>query len=86
VAVHGRAVFAGTVNVTDVAEPAVTTAFTPFTSTLLSAIVAPKFAPLIVPLAPGTSVADDVPLIVGVIRLRTRRLTESVFPSAEARM
>jgi hypothetical protein len=85
VAVHGSSSFTGTVNVTDVVVADVTVAATPFTMTWLPAIVAPKFVPVREPVPPGTSVVDEVPVIDGVTRLRTRRLTESTRPSVEAR-
>src|SRR5688572_5363388 len=86
VAVHGRCALDGTTNVTEVLDAEVTAAETPFSSTSLSATAVPKFVPVIEPVPPGTSVTDDVPVMLGVLRLRTRRLTESVLPSAEARM
>ena len=74
------------VKVTDVGVALVTVAGTPFSRISLSPTVAPKFVPVTAPVPPGTSVTDEVPVIVGVTRLRTLRFTESTRPSVAARM
>ena len=80
----GKAI--GGVKVTDVDDADVIVAWTPFTTTWLSAIAAPKFVPVSDPVAPGVRMTEGVPVIDGVTRLRTRKLIESVFASAVARM